>query len=131
MVATVSRGEIRVELSSRHDRPFRFRGRSGCDNLRRLCNGDLCGAGRLSVPQEISLSDVEVDDGSGELEFLRRIPCFTSSRIFVACSRLSEANAVERVNLFQLVVADEIEDDAPGIAVDRLGSNLVDVNVPD
>ena len=117
--------ELGRKLSRRHHRSLCRR----CAGLLRLGDRDLRRARGYGVLQNVSLGDREVDDRRGEFEILRAT-CQTFLGWFVAAGRpLRQARSVDGVNLLQLVLAGEFHDHAAGVALHRLRSGLLEVDV--
>src|SRR5579862_9485063 len=82
------------------------------------------------MTEDMSVSDGEVDDRSGEVEILRRTrTSLLGSLVFFGCL-LYEMNSVKGVNLANLVLSCKVNDDEASVRQDRLRSGLLDVNFP-
>ena len=76
------------------------------------------------MPQDVPLCDAEVDHWGGEFEILSR----TAGLGVKVAPGLLQMYTIQSLNRLQLVVAPEVENDAPGIGEHGLISALLDMN---
>ena len=79
--------------------------------------------------QNVSVGNGEVDSWCGKFEILRA-GCNVFCRGLASWRRiLSQPHSIDGVNILKLVLAREVEDQAPGIALHGLRSGLLDAHV--